>query len=75
MSDMSDTLSIRLTDKLRRELRRLCKRENRPASDVARDALRRYLAAEELRRLREQLRPRAKARGLLTDEDVFKAIS
>jgi len=75
MYDMADMLSIRLTDKLRRELTRLCKRENRPASDVAREALRRYLAADELRRLRDRLRPRAKARGFVTDEDVFKAVS
>ncbi len=74
MSYMADVLSIRLTDKLRRQLDRLCKRQDRPASDVAREALRRYLAAEELRQLRDRLRPHAAARGLLTDEDVFKAV-
>ena len=75
MSHMSNMLSIRLTEKLKRELARLCKRQHRPASEVAREALRRYLAAEEIRRLREQVRPRAEARGFFTDEDVFKAVS
>jgi predicted transcriptional regulator len=72
---MSRTLSIRLTEQLNRSLQRLCRRQKRPASDVARDALRRYLAAEELRLLRQKLRPHAEARGVLTDEDVFKAVS
>ncbi len=75
MSYMSNMLSIRLTEKLKRELARLCKRQHRPASEVAREALRRYLAVEEVRQLRERLRPRAQAKGFVTDEDVFKAVS
>jgi len=63
---MGETLSIRLPEKLRRELDRLCKRENRAASDVAREALRQYVASQELRRLRDKLRPHAEARGFLT---------
>ncbi len=72
---MSEFLSIRLPAALRRDLARLCKRQRRPASEVVRDALRRYLAAEEVRFMRERLRPRAEPRGLVTDEDVFKAVS
>lgn len=75
MSDMGDMLSIRLPAALRRRIERLCREQNRPASEVAREALRRYVAAEELRRLRESLRPYAEARGFLTDEDIFKAVS
>jgi predicted transcriptional regulator len=75
MSYMTVRLSLRLTEQLRRELSRFCKREHRPASDVAREAIRKYLASQELRRLREQVRPRAEARGFFTDEDVFKAVS
>ena len=50
-------------------------RQQRPVSDVAREALRRYIAMEELRSVRERLRPYAEARGFLTDEDVFNAVS
>ena len=75
MSYMSDAISFRIPPELRRELARLCKRQKRPASEVAREALRRYLAMEEMRLLRERLRPYAEARGFLTDEDVFKAVS
>ena len=75
MSYMDRPLSIRLPPALRRELNRLSRAQDRPASDVAREALRRYIAAEQLRLLRQKLRPRAEARGFLTDEDVFKAVS
>ncbi len=54
---------------------RLCKRQNRPVSDVAREALRRYLAVERFRALRHRALPLAEAQGLLTDEDVFKLVS
>lgn len=75
MYDMSDMLSFRLPAALRRQLDRLCKAQKRPASEVAREALRRYVAAEELSQLRAGLRPHAESRGFLTDEDVFKAVS
>jgi len=75
MSHMSDTLSIRIPAVLRRELDRLCRRQKRPASEIAREALRRYIDAEQLRVLRQRLRPHAEARGFITDEDVFKAVS
>jgi len=75
MSYMGDSLSIRIPPALRRELERLCKRQKRPISDVAREALRRYLAVERFRALRNRSLPLAEAQGLLTDEDVFKLVS
>ena len=76
MSYMSDSsLSIRIPTKLKRELERLCKRQNRPVSDVAREALRRYVAVERFAALRDRTLPLAEAQGLLTDDDVFKLVS
>lgn len=72
---MSGNISFRLPDDLRRDLARLAKRQKRPASEIAREALRRYMAVEEVRDLRRRLRPYAEAQGFLTDEDVFKAVS
>ncbi len=69
------TLTIRLPDQLRRELERLARRRGRPAGELVRDSLRRYMAVERFRSLREGALPYARARGLLTDEDVFKSIS
>ena len=69
------TLTIRLPDELRRELLRLSKARRRPAGEIVRDSLRRYLAVERFRALRERTLPFAEAQGLLTDEDVFKFVS
>lgn len=72
---MGDSLSIRLDSKLSRQLQRMSKQQKRSSSDIAREALRRYIDAEEIRQVREKLRPYAEANGFLTDEDVFKAVS
>ncbi|MBN1347236.1 MAG: ribbon-helix-helix protein, CopG family [Phycisphaerae bacterium] len=70
-----NVLSIRISDELRRQLDRLCKQQQRPTSDVVRESLRRYVVAEELRQTRGRTRPYAEAGGILTDDDVFKAVS
>jgi len=69
------TLSIRIPDRLRRELEKLSRQENRPVSEVVRDSLRRYVAIQRFHALRKKTLPFAEAQGFLTDEDVFKAIS
>jgi predicted transcriptional regulator len=69
------TLTIRLDDKLDRELARLAKQTGRTKSEVAREALRRQLLVQRFRSLRQDLMPYAEAAGWLTDEDVFRDVS
>ena len=69
------TLTIRLDDKLERELTRLAKQTGRSKSEVAREALRRQLAIQRFRLLRRTAMPYAAASGYLTDEDVFRDVS
>ena len=69
------TLTIRIPKSLRRDLRELCRRQQRPASEVVRDSLLRYLAAQKFQALRKKALPFAEAQGFLTDEDVFEAVS
>jgi predicted transcriptional regulator len=69
------TLTIRLDDKLDRELSRLARKSGRTRSEVARDALRRQLLVQEFRQLRQEILPYAEAAGWLTDEDVFRDVS
>lgn len=69
------TLTLRIPDDLKQQLEALSRQRQRPAGELVRESLRRYLAQEELRLMREKLRPYAEARGFLTDEDVFKAVS
>ena len=72
---MSITLTIRLDDKLDRTLTRFARRTGRPESEFAREALRRQLAVARFAEARRIVLPFAEARGLLTDEDVFAAVT
>jgi len=69
------TLTIRLDEKLERALERLAKTTGRTKSELAREALKRQIAVARFRELRRRTLPYAEAQGLLTDEDVFKALS
>jgi predicted transcriptional regulator len=69
------TLTIRLDGKLEKALDRIAKRTGRTKSEIAREALERQVAVTRFRELRARTLPFAEAQGLLTDEDVFRAIS
>lgn len=69
------TLTIRLPEELRAELDEISRDENRAVSDIVRESIRRYIAIERFRSVRKKTLPFAEAQGLLTDEDVFKALS
>jgi predicted transcriptional regulator len=68
-------LTIRLDRALERQLAALAKRSGRSRSDIARDALRRRLAALQFEDVRRSVMPFAAARGCITDEDVFRTVS
>ena len=70
-----NTLTIRIPDKLRADLKRISRQQDKPVSDLVRDSMRRYVAIERFRTLRKKVLPFAEAQGFLTDEDVFKAMS
>ena len=75
LSQMQSVLTIRLDDDLDNLLEKVCARSGRNRSDVVRDALRRQLAVTAFDQLRSLTMPFAEAKGFLTDEDVFGAIS
>jgi predicted transcriptional regulator len=75
LSDVQSVLTIRLDDDLDNLLEKVCARSGRNRSDVVRDALRRQLAVTAFDQLRSLTMPFAEAKGFLTDEDVFGAIS
>jgi predicted transcriptional regulator len=72
---MNQTLTIRIPDELKKELEEISKIEQKPISDLVRNSLRRYIAIQRFRQLRNMVLPFAEAQGILTDEDVFKLIS
>ena len=72
---MNQTLTIRIPDDLREGLQELSRNENKPAGDIVRESLKRYLAIYRFRRLRNMVLPFAEAQGILSDEDIFSLIS
>lgn len=72
---MRGTITIRLPEKLQRDLDKVVKAEKSSKSDVIRDAIERYIALKRFQQLRKKVLPFAEAEGLVTDEDIFKAIS
>ena len=69
------TLTIRLDPKLDKSLERLAKITGRTKSEIAREALRRQVSVARFRPLRKKTLPFAEAQGLVTDEDIFRALS
>ena len=72
---MSNTITVRLDEKLAKKLAHVAERSGRTRSDVIRDALRRQLAIAILDEVREELVPLAEKQGIYTDEDVFRKLS
>jgi predicted transcriptional regulator len=71
----TSALTIRLDPDLERQLDEVARKAGRSRSEIARDALRRQLAVLQFEQVRRQILPFAEARGYLTDEDIFDALS
>ena len=72
---MSQTISACVPDDVKADLDRLTERDGLSRSAVLRDALREYLFIRKFRALRAQMVPKAEARGIRTDQDVFDRVS
>ena len=68
------TLTLRVPDELDQALERQSAALGISKSDLAREALKRYLRVAEFRALRTRLVARAQAGGINTDEDVFEVL-
>ena len=68
-------MNVRIPTELKRQLEALSRRQHRPSSEVVRESLRRYIAAEQMAALRKMTVPLAEAQGFITDEDVFQSVS
>ena len=69
------TLTIRLDPELDARLRDFTARTGQHKSEFAREALKRQLASAQFDDIRKRVAPFAEARGWVTDEDVFSALS
>lgn len=71
---MRSLLSVSLSEALARALDRATKEAHLTRSEIVKLALRDFLRRYELTQLRGRLVPKARARGLYTDEDIFRAL-
>ena len=68
------TLTLRVPDELDKALERQSAALGISKSDLAREALKRYLRVAEFRTLRFRLVARAQAGSINTDDDVFEVL-
>lgn len=72
---MRESVSISLPPWLKERLDQSVKRDRMNRSDIVREALREYFTRKDLERIRQSMIPLAEARGVFTDEDVFREVS
>ena len=72
---MRESVSISLPTWLKETLDRAVKKDQMNRSDIVREALREYFTRKDLERIRQNMVPLAEARGVFTDEDVFRILS
>lgn len=72
---MRTVISVSIPEEMAVELDKSAKESGRTRSEIVKEALRSFLWEERFEALRKAVRPKAKKRGLVTDEDIFKEIS
>ncbi len=72
---MRTVLSVSLPENVSRELDKFAKRTGRNKSDIVKESLSLFLWEMKLKAVQKELGPKAKKLGIVSEEDVFKAIS
>lgn len=72
---MRSVLSISLPKKTSSELEKFAKNTGRSKSDIVKESINLYLWEAKFRKMQRYLSAKAKKRGVVSDEDVFKAVS
>ncbi len=71
---MRSLLSVSLPEALARALNQVTREVHLTRSEVVKLALRDFFRRYELEELRKSLMPKARAKGIFTDEDVFRTV-
>ncbi len=72
---MRKVLSLSLSDKMAAELDALAKTTGRNKSDIVKESLSIFLWETRFKQVKSRLVKKAKAAGVVTEEDVFKVVS
>jgi predicted transcriptional regulator len=72
---MRTVLSVSLSDQMAAELDALAKATGRNKSDIVKESLSIFLWETKFKQVKSRLVKKAKAAGIVTEEDVFKVVS
>ena len=72
---MRTVLSVSLPDNMAAELETIAKAMGRNKSDIVKESLGLFLWETKFRNIKKKLSSKAKAAGVITEEDIFKAVS
>jgi predicted transcriptional regulator len=72
---MRSILSISLPEKTSSELEKFAKSTGRSKSDIVKESINLYLWEAQFRKAQRRLSAKAKRRGIVSEDDVFKAVS
>jgi metal-responsive CopG/Arc/MetJ family transcriptional regulator len=72
---MRSVLSVSLPEKTSSELKKFAKSTGRSKSDIVKESINLYLWEARFGKMRGGLSVKAKKRGIVTEDDVFKAVS
>jgi predicted transcriptional regulator len=72
---MRTVLSVSLSDHMAAELEAFAKAAGRNKSDIVKESLGQFLWEARFRQLKKKMAIKAKAAGVITEEDVFSRIS
>ncbi len=72
---MRSVLSISLPEKISSELNEFAQKTGRNKSDIVKESISLYLWEMKYRNTRKSLSGKAKRAGIVSEEDVFKAVS
>jgi len=72
---MRSVLSISLPEKTSSELEKFAKSTGRSKSDIVKESINLYLWEAQFRKMQRRLSAKAKRRGIVSEDDVFKAVS
>jgi len=72
---MRTVLSISLPEQISQELSRFAKNTGRNKSDIVKESISIYLWESQFQQVKKQLSAKAKKEGIVTEDDLFKAVS
>ena len=72
---MSESVTIMLPSEVCQAVNELAHKEGISTDEVVSRAIKEHLFSRQFRLLRDRLAPKARAQGIVTDEDVFERVS